>query len=146
MLERVAIPEPRSAMARHPHEFSGGMRQRIMLASVLMLRPALLIADEPTTALDAVIQAEVMALMSELVEERGTALMLVSHDLPLVARHAPRALVMQHGRVVEEGTTDRIIRAPQDAYTARLVAALPRPGTGEAARHPARARGPGPSR
>ncbi|MGB3555831.1 MAG: ABC transporter ATP-binding protein, partial [Jannaschia sp.] len=130
MLERVRMEEPHAVLHRHPHEFSGGMRQRIMLASVLMLRPALLIADEPTTALDAVIQKDIMALMDDLVNETGTALMLVSHDLPLVAQHTRVAIIMQTGRVVETGAMARILSAPERPYTARLVAALPRPGTG----------------
>ena len=130
MLERVQLRDPRGALDRHPHEFSGGMRQRIMLASVLMMRPALLIADEPTTALDAVIQAEVMELMSRLVEAEGTALILVSHDLPLVAQHTARAVILKEGRAVEAGPTARILAAPRDRYTRRLVDALPRPRAG----------------
>ncbi len=130
MLTRVAMADPRAVLHRHPHEFSGGMRQRIMLASVLMLRPALLIADEPTTALDAVIQRDIMDLADELVADTGTTLMLVSHDLPLVAQHTERAIIMEAGRVVESGPIARILKSPAKAYTARLVRALPRPGTG----------------
>ncbi len=130
MLERVQLRDPAGALSRHPHEFSGGMRQRIMLASVLMMRPALLIADEPTTALDAVIQKEVMDLMSRLVEEEGTALVLVSHDLPLVAQHTTRAVILRSGRSVETGATGQILSAPRDPYTKRLVDALPMPRKG----------------
>ena len=130
MLARVQFRDPAGALTRHPHEFSGGMRQRIMLASVLMMRPALLIADEPTTALDAVIQKEVMDLMSRLVEEEGTALILVSHDLPLVAQHTTHAVILKSGRSVEAGETQRILTAPRDPYTRRLVDALPAPRQG----------------
>ncbi|MEO0383823.1 MAG: ABC transporter ATP-binding protein [Pseudomonadota bacterium] len=130
MLERVQLRDPAGALTRFPHEFSGGMRQRIMLASVLMMRPALLIADEPTTALDAVIQKEVMDLMSRLVEEEGTALILVSHDLPLVAQHTTHAVILQSGRSVETGQTEQILSAPSDPYTKRLVDALPAPQKG----------------
>ncbi|MBO6637600.1 MAG: ABC transporter ATP-binding protein [Roseitalea sp.] len=136
MLERVQLRDPAGALARHPHEFSGGMRQRIMLASVLMMRPALLIADEPTTALDAVIQKEVMDLMSRLVEEEGTALILVSHDLPLVAQHTNEAVILQSGRAVETGKTGQILTAPRDPYTKRLVDALPTPRKGRRAATP----------
>jgi len=136
MLERVQLRDPAGALARHPHEFSGGMRQRIMLASVLMMRPALLIADEPTTALDAVIQKEVMDLMSRLVEEEETALILISHDLPLVAKHTNRSVILQSGRSVEMGETTSILAAPRDPYTRRLVDALPTPRKGRGAKTP----------
>lgn len=136
MLERVQLRDPAGALSRHPHEFSGGMRQRIMLASVLMMRPALLIADEPTTALDAVIQKEVMDLMSRLVEEEGTALILVSHDLPLVAQHTSEAVILQSGRAVETGETGQILTAPRHPYTKCLVDALPVPRKGRGATTP----------
>lgn len=136
MLDRVQFRDAVGALAKHPHEFSGGMRQRIMLASVLMMRPALLIADEPTTALDAVIQKEVMDLMSQLVEEEGTALILVSHDLPLVAQHTSHAVILKSGRSVEAGPTGHILSAPRDAYTRRLVDALPAPRKGRGAATP----------
>src|SRR5690606_8118455 len=103
----------------------GGMRQRIMLASVMLLKPALLIADEPTTALDAVIQRDVMELMVDLTREANTAVLLISHDLPMVARYADRILVMKSGSVVERGETAAVLSAPQDDYTKKLLAALP---------------------
>ncbi len=128
MLERVRLPEPGAALARYPHSFSGGMRQRIMLASVLLLRPDLLIADEPTTALDAIIQKEVLDLMMDLVRDLETALILVSHDLPLVAKYAARVVVMRRGVVMETGAVDRIMAAPTNDYTRALLDALPGKG------------------
>ncbi len=103
MLKRVGLREPERALAAYPHEFSGGMRQRIMLASVMLLKPALLIADEPTTALDAVVQRDVMELMVELTKAEGTAVLLISHDLPMVARYTNRFVVMEKGVIVEAG-------------------------------------------
>ncbi len=128
MLRRVQIREPERALAAWPHEFSGGMRQRIMLASVMLLRPKVLIADEPTTALDTLNQAEVLALMGELARDHGTAVMLITHNLGLVGRYADRAVVLQRGRVVETGEAGALLRAPSQAYTRALVAALPRAG------------------
>ncbi|WP_119460437.1 ABC transporter ATP-binding protein [Rhodospirillaceae bacterium SYSU D60014] len=134
MLERIRIADPERCLAAYPHEFSGGMRQRIMLASVMLLKPALLIADEPTTALDTLAQREVLQLMTELTRENGTAVLMISHDLGMVAHYAQRAVVMRQGRAVEIGDTQRVLLAPQDAYTRRLIDALPRRG---AARAPA---------
>ncbi len=128
MLTRVGIAEPERRLLAYPHEFSGGMRQRIMLASVMLLKPRLLIADEPTTALDSLTQAEVLGLMTELAREHGTALLLITHDLALVARHADRALVMRDGQAVEEGPALPLLTRPRDPYTRALVAALPRRG------------------
>ncbi|MEM1044786.1 MAG: ABC transporter ATP-binding protein [Pseudomonadota bacterium] len=125
MLHRVRLPDPRGALERYPHSFSGGMRQRIMLASVLLLEPDLLIADEPTTALDALIQKEVLDLMLELVRDLGTALLLISHDLPLVARYMERVIVMRHGAIREAGPVAQILTAPSDRYTRTLLDALP---------------------
>ena len=128
MLDRVGIADPAGRLSAFPHEFSGGMRQRIMLASVMLLRPRLLIADEPTTALDTLTQAEVLDLMKALAREQGSALLLITHDLGLVARYADRALVMQAGRAVEEGQAARLLARPAQDYTRALVAALPRRG------------------
>jgi peptide/nickel transport system ATP-binding protein len=125
MLRRVGIRDPQAALTAYPHEFSGGMRQRIMLASVMLLKPALLIADEPTTALDAVIQRDVMELMVDLTRAEGTAVLLISHDLPMVARYTSRIVVMEKGEIVEEGTTERLLEAPQHPYTRRLLSSLP---------------------
>jgi peptide/nickel transport system ATP-binding protein len=132
MLERVGIADPERRLQAHPHEFSGGMRQRIMLASVMLLRPRLLIADEPTTALDTLTQAEVLSLMKDLAREQGSAILLITHDLGLVSRHADRALVLQHGQAVEEGPAGPLLAAPRHAYTRALVAALPRRGPARA--------------
>ncbi|RWX76954.1 ABC transporter ATP-binding protein [Neorhizobium lilium] len=125
MLRRVGIREPEGALAAYPHEFSGGMRQRIMLASVMLLKPALLIADEPTTALDAVIQRDVMELMVDLTRAEGTAVLLISHDLPMVARYTSRIVVMEKGSIVEHGRTEDLLEAPQHPYTKKLLSSLP---------------------
>ncbi|MGC4410126.1 ABC transporter ATP-binding protein (plasmid) [Rhizobium rosettiformans] len=125
MLRRVGIRDPEGALAAYPHEFSGGMRQRIMLASVMLLKPALLIADEPTTALDAVIQRDVMELMVELTRAEGTAVLLISHDLPMVARYTSRIVVMEKGSIVEHGRTESLLEAPQHPYTQKLLSSLP---------------------
>lgn len=126
MLVRVGINDPQNAIAAFPHQFSGGMRQRIMLASVMLLKPKLLIADEPTTALDAVVQRDVLELMVELTRANNTAVLMISHDLPMVARYTQRMIVMQSGIVVESGSTDEILRAPEHPYTRKLLAAMPR--------------------
>jgi peptide/nickel transport system ATP-binding protein len=125
MLARVQIRDPERTFNAYPHEFSGGMRQRIMLASVMLLRPKLLIADEPTTALDTLAQREVLDLMVALAREDGAAVMLITHNLGLVARYAQRAVVLQKGRVVETGDVRQILSSPREAYTRQLVAALP---------------------
>jgi peptide/nickel transport system ATP-binding protein len=124
MLGRVGIDAARADA--FPHEFSGGMRQRIMLASVMLLRPKLLIADEPTTALDTLTQAEVLELMLALTREQATAVLLITHNLGLVARYAGRAVVMHQGSVVEEGEAAPLLSAPAHPYTRRLVDSMPR--------------------
>ncbi|MGH8269503.1 MAG: ATP-binding cassette domain-containing protein, partial [Steroidobacteraceae bacterium] len=121
MLARVRIKDPAQALDRHPHEFSGGMRQRIMLASVLLLRPRLLIADEPTTALDTLSQREVLDLIVELARDHGVATLLITHDLGLVARYAERCVVLEKGRLVETGPTSEVLVRPSEAYTRRLI-------------------------
>ncbi|WP_454693691.1 ABC transporter ATP-binding protein [Achromobacter aegrifaciens] len=126
MLRRVGIRDPKGAMEAWPHEFSGGMRQRMMLASVMLLEPALLIADEPTTALDAVVQRDVLELMVDLTREHHTAVLMISHDLPMVARYTERMVVMQHGKVLETGATAAILERPQHPYTRKLLDAMPR--------------------
>ncbi len=126
MLRRVGIRDPKAAIEAWPHEFSGGMRQRMMLASVMLLEPALLIADEPTTALDAVVQRDVLELMVDLTREHNTAVLMISHDLPMVARYTERMVVMQHGKVLETGTTAGILERPQHPYTRKLLDAMPR--------------------
>lgn len=128
MLQRIGIDDPQRCLKAFPHEFSGGMRQRIMLASVMLLRPALLIADEPTTALDTLAQADVIALMLELTREEGTAVLFISHDLSLVVRHAHKVVVMRHGKAVEAGPTQHILLGPKADYTRQLLDALPTRG------------------
>ncbi|WP_110947991.1 dipeptide ABC transporter ATP-binding protein [Pseudomonas bohemica] len=128
MLRRIGIDDPERCLKAFPHEFSGGMRQRIMLASVMLLRPALLIADEPTTALDTLAQADVIALMLELTKEVGTAVLFISHDLSLVVRHAHKVVVMRQGKAVEAGPTQQILLGPKADYTRQLLDALPTRG------------------
>jgi oligopeptide transport system ATP-binding protein len=126
MLERVGVtPAARRARA-YPHQLSGGMRQRVMLAMALVNRPQVLIADEPTTALDATTQAQILELLAELQAEMGLALVLVSHDLGVVAGVADRVLVMYAGRIVEEGPADRVFAAAGHPYTRGLLASVPR--------------------
>ncbi len=125
MLRRVGIRDPEGAFNAYPHQYSGGMRQRIMLASVMLLKPALLLADEPTTALDAVVQRDVMELMVDLTKENGTAVLLISHDLGMVARYCSRIVVMCQGDVVEQGRSEDILARPQHPYTRKLLAAMP---------------------
>ncbi len=125
MLRRVGLRDPEGALGAYPHQFSGGMRQRIMLASVMLLKPALLLADEPTTALDAVVQRDVMELMVGLTKANETAVLLISHDLGMVARYCSRIVVMCQGQVVEQGRSDDILARPQHAYTRKLLSAMP---------------------
>lgn len=128
MLRRVRIADPEACLAAHPHQFSGGMRQRIMLASVMLLKPKLLIADEPTTALDSLSQREVMEIMAQLTRTEGTAVLLITHDLGLVARYASEVVVLEKGRCVERGAVREVLTAPREAYTRSLIEALPRRG------------------
>ena len=132
MLERVRVRDARDCMGRYPHEFSGGMRQRILLAGVMLLKPRLLIADEPTTALDCVVQKEVLDLMCELTREQGTALIFISHNLALVAAYTQRVLVMCRGRAVETGQVAQVLSRPADPYTLSLLDALPKRGPARA--------------
>ncbi len=126
MLDAVGIPAPESRVDNYPHEFSGGMRQRAMIAMGLALEPNLLIADEPTTALDVTIQAQIIRLLSKLNADRGLAVILITHDLGVVAEIADRVLVMYGGRVVEQGTLDEIFYDPQHPYTWGLLGSLTR--------------------
>jgi oligopeptide/dipeptide ABC transporter ATP-binding protein len=125
LLARVGIPEPRRTARAYPHEFSGGMRQRVMIACALAMRPRLLIADEPTTALDVTIQQQILALVDELRRELGMTTIWVTHDLGVVARLVDRVAVMYAGYVVEDAPVRQVFAAPQHPYTARLLAALP---------------------
>ncbi|MBO7936818.1 ATP-binding cassette domain-containing protein [Streptomyces antibioticus] len=120
---RVGLPDPELIVRAWPHQLSGGQRQRVGLAMALATRPALLIADEPTTALDVTVQADMLSLLDELVREHGTSLLFISHDLAVVARLCPRAVVLKDGRLVEEGATGALVREPRHPYTRGLVEA-----------------------
>jgi len=126
MLRRIRIADPETCLDAYPHQFSGGMRQRIMLASVMLLKPKLLIADEPTTALDSISQREVLETMTELTRETGTAVLLITHDLGVVSRYAKDVVVLKSGEVVEAGQVAPVLNRPEDPYTKRLLASVPR--------------------
>ena len=128
IMEEVGIPSPMDRYASYPHQFSGGMQQRTLIAIALACNPALLLADEPTTALDVTIQAQIMNLMKQINQERGTAIILVTHDLGLAAEFCDRIAVMYAGRVVEQGTVDEIVETPQHPYTQGLLNCRPRIG------------------
>ncbi|MEO1951691.1 ABC transporter ATP-binding protein [Thioclava sp.] len=132
-LRRVRISEPERRMTQYPHELSGGMRQRVMIAMALALRPDVLIADEPTTALDVTVQREVLDLLRDLQSEMGTAIILITHDMGVVAEMAERVIVMKQGQAVETGPVSQIFTAPREAYTRDLLAAVPRMGDGSGA-------------
>jgi oligopeptide/dipeptide ABC transporter ATP-binding protein len=125
MLDRVRIPSPEHRARQYPHEFSGGMRQRVMIAMALSLDPAVLIADEPTTALDVTVQAQIMELLADLRAERNMALVLISHDLGVVADTADEIAVMYGGRIVERAPADELYREPRHPYTRALLASIP---------------------
>ena len=128
LLKQVRIPEPERRLTQYPHELSGGMRQRVVIAMALACEPRLLIADEPTTALDVTIQAEILALMDRLKRETGTAVMFITHDMAVVAQMADRVVVMFRGKKVEEGAVEDIFERPQHNYTKALLAAVPKLG------------------
>ncbi|WP_143684613.1 ABC transporter ATP-binding protein [Variovorax sp. KK3] len=125
-LERVRIPDAERRAAMYPHQLSGGMRQRVMIAMALACRPRLLIADEPTTALDVSIQAQILALLAELQREQGTAIVLITHDLGVVCEMAERVMVLYGGRVAEQATVPQLFDAPVHPYTQGLMGAMPR--------------------
>ncbi|GLS69608.1 ATP-binding protein [Methylobacterium tardum] len=129
LLDKVRIPAARSRLHEYPHRFSGGMRQRVMIAMALACRPKLLIADEPTTALDVTIQAQILDLIKSLQDEEGMSVLFITHDMGVVAEIADRTVVMYRGRAVEAGPTARIFDAPAEPYTRALLAAVPRLGT-----------------
>ena len=131
LLERVGIPEPELSFRKYPHQFSGGQRQRVMIAMALALKPDILIADEPTTALDVTVQAQILALLEELQNETGMGLLLITHDLGVVAEVADRVVVMNAGEIVEAGTARGVYGSPDHPYTKKLIAAVP--GTGDMA-------------
>ena len=121
LLEAVGIPNPKQRINEYPHQFSGGMRQRVMIAMALQCNPSLLIADEPTTALDVTIQAQIMQLLGNLSKELGTAMLLITHNLGLVAEYCDRVYVMYAGQIVEEAGVFEIFKSPQHPYTAALL-------------------------
>ena len=126
LLDLVGIPDAGNRIDLYPHEFSGGMRQRVMIAMALLCEPKLLIADEPTTALDVTVQAQILELMRDLKRERDMAMLLITHDLGVIAGLADRVLVMYGGRIVEEGPVDPVFAAPAHPYTAGLLGSSPR--------------------
>jgi dipeptide transport system ATP-binding protein len=125
LLRQVEIPDPALRLAAYPHQLSGGMAQRVMIAIAIACRPRLLIADEPTTALDVTVQAQILALLSRLQAEQGMAILLISHDLALLAQHAQRVVVLYAGQVVESGAAESLFAAPRHPYTQALLAAAP---------------------
>ena len=126
LLDAVKIPDAAKRIERYPHEFSGGMRQRVMVAMALLCEPELLIADEPTTALDVTVQAQILALLRDLQRDFGTAIILITHDLGVVAGLCDQVLVMYGGRVMEQGGADSLFHRPSHPYTVGLLGALPR--------------------
>jgi len=125
VMEAVRLPDPERMIDAYPHQLSGGQRQRIMIAAALVLDPALLIADEPTTALDVTTQAQILKLIKELRERRNTGVLFITHDFGVVAEVASRVVVMQHGKVVEQGTTEEVLRRPKHDYTRMLIRSVP---------------------
>ena len=124
-LEAVELPDPAGVYGKYPHELSGGMLQRAMIAAAIVIRPRLLLLDEPTTALDVTIQAQILELLKKLNRESGVSMLFISHNLNVVRKLCGRVAVMQRGVLVEEGETDQVFYHPQDAYTQRLIAAIP---------------------
>lgn len=125
LLERVHVPDPEDKMRAYPHQLSGGQRQRAMIAMAMACSPEVLIADEPTTALDVTVQAQILRLLGELVDEQGSTLLLITHDLPVVASTCGRVLVMYGGTIVESGTVDQVFDRPRHPYTRALLDAIP---------------------
>jgi peptide/nickel transport system ATP-binding protein len=126
LLREVGIPAPEARLHQYPHQFSGGMRQRVVIALALAAEPSLVIADEPTTALDVSIQAQIIALLKRLARERGTAVMLITHDMGVIAETAQRVAVMYAGRLVEIGPVREVIHSPRHPYTAGLMGSIPK--------------------
>lgn len=126
MLSDVELPEPERVYGQYPHELSGGMRQRVMIAAAMICTPRILIADEPTTALDVTIQAQIVALLKRLNREKKTAILFISHDLSLIRQICRRVLVMKGGYIVESGDVEEIFHHPKEEYTKQLIAAIPK--------------------
>ena len=128
MLHEVGIPQPEARLGNYPHQFSGGMRQRVVIAIAMIAGPRLLIADEPTTALDVTIQAQLLRLMKGQVEKRGASLILITHDLAAVSQMADRIVVLYCGRIVEQGSARAVINRPRHPYTRGLLDSIPHEG------------------
>jgi len=126
MLNLVSVPQPEKRIKQYPHEFSGGMRQRVMIALAMVSNPKLLIADEPTTALDVTVQAQILDLMKSIQEKLGTSIILITHDLGVVADMCDRVIVMYGGQLMEEGTVYEIFNNPKHPYTRKLLGSVPR--------------------
>jgi peptide/nickel transport system ATP-binding protein len=131
MLSRVGLPDAAAKARAYPHELSGGQRQRVMIAAAMACAPALLVADEPTTALDVTVQAEILGLMESLVSEEGSSLLMITHDLPVIASQCEEVLVMYGGRIVEHGLARDVFYRPRHPYTAGLIRAQPGPRPGQ---------------
>ena len=127
LLTQVGIPEPETRLKSYPHQLSGGQRQRVMIAMALANEPDLLIADEPTTALDVTVQAQILGLLKELQTRLGMAMLFITHDLGIVRKLADRLCVMKEGKIVEQGPVERVFTAPEHPYTRALLAAEPKP-------------------
>jgi peptide/nickel transport system ATP-binding protein len=124
-MHEVALPDPERRLRDYPHQFSGGQRQRILIAMAIINRPRLLIADEPTTALDVTVQAQILALLNDLRRTRGLSMLFISHDLAVLSQVADRVAVMQHGHIVEQAPTSQLFHSPQHPYTRKLLASAP---------------------
>src|ERR1700726_156425 len=127
LLTQVGIPDPETRLASYPHQLSGGQRQRVMIAMALANEPDLLIADEPTTALDVTVQAQILTLLAEIQKRLGMSVLFITHDLGIVRKLADKVCVMQRGKIVEKGTVERVFAAPEHPYTRALLAAEPKP-------------------
>ncbi len=125
VMEQVGLPEPEATRRKYPHQLSGGQRQRAVIASAMIIRPKLLVCDEPTTALDVTVQRQILELLQTLSREYGVGILFISHDLNIVRRLCEDVAVMYRGRIAERGQTEEIFRHPQDEYTKRLIAAIP---------------------
>lgn len=126
MMKKVELPDPERLYRQYPHELSGGMRQRVMIAAAMICNPRILIADEPTTALDVTIQAQIVELLKRMNREKQTSILFISHDLSLVKQLCERVLVMKGGYIVETGLTQEVFAHPKEEYTQRLIAAIPK--------------------
>jgi len=129
LLKRVRIPDPEAKLNQYPHNLSGGMRQRVMIAMALACGPSLLIADEPTTALDVTIQAQILDLIKDIQDEFNMSVLFITHDMAVIAEMADRVVVMFNGKIVEQGPVEQIFHEPQHDYTKKLISAVPRIGS-----------------